>query len=1444
MRKWLEARRDAGVLPADQAAELIEVADQRQLEVEKALRLATPVPVVAAAASVPVAAIRPPVAPQPQTVQPATVAAHQPPPVQVQAARLETPGKPAFSWSQVGTYLLSERTLHAFLGLGAFLILASGVVISTLNPTGLGPVPHLASVLGTTCLFYVSGYIVRQRLRLTLTGAALLGIGGAFIPLAVWTMGQELLRWAPDAIWLAASFLCLPLYLASHALLRDRTFAMLVAVAGASELLALLNWLGVPLEWGLASLVALAISYVWLSQRIGPNWSLLSWALASSAQVVVPIVLGVLLSAKFFPSAWEVAARNPLGDWYEYAIGVAWWLGAAFFAYAAQRLHRPYLRVLAIWTVPVAYLLTLTKAPWDSGWNNVALAGLAGVYVISARSRPGDAPTTYRTVAREPIYQAAFALTLVAAFWPSTSEDSGTVALLLLAIVYGAAAVRLRQRAWAYVAVYLVPFAYARILDRIDLEGGLASLVWAALTAALLAAAELEVRRTGEARRPLSDTIFGRGGWRSLFAAPLFSVGYLVGLLALLLAWIAFWTAPAASGARQLHTPDILAFLMLVAIAVLSSISRRTTGFLYLASWLFLIPFTAVAGRMYATLGLPWSEAEFARLLAVLGIAYIAVAFTVQRHGEKWARPIYLVAYVLSLATMPLSALDRALNVQVVGLSILVYAGSAWLVHTGRHPAFAALVRRIFGHLDSGVARHASNLFMYLVCWLLPAWVLLAMSLRWPPPAVADYGLALSLQAPIYVAVGFWIRRVSAEYRWPWYLGGYALSVIGPLVATADAGHRIVALAISISLYLASAIVSRRASWLYPVALLTPVLVLLCTDRLGVPARFAGLALVILALLYGVVGVVLHHGSGNPRRLRQPIRDRLGAFAHPFFVVGYALCALGLALAFNQEGPLVITAFVLASLLFTGSAIIFRQALFGYPLALTASVAYVTGLTLTPLITGYYGLALLPGVLAALLVAEVLRQRGDAAAVNVPVVARWATPYFVVAYLGTVAMPMWSRSDQGIWAWAWWAVTLVYALSVAFFRRPVWLYPVVAAAVTAYAATCYVAVPTLSATDALAALVAPGVLLFFGAFALTRHQVSDDAPTLERLGTRPFAPRWADPLAVAGWTTVALAVFGTAQDPAAGTRTAAIAAVALALLATAWRGRSEAWGALIAAGIAFEDSLRLLAVPLLDQAPRWAMAALVLSLLAIGVRRYRYAGGALVVWPRPLFWAALVAGAGAIVWALTLQLLSGNRQTLQPLSATLTLSGLTLIAHGVDRRARLLIYLGVGLLEFGYMLQLVFFEVGQPQAFALPAGVYLLSVAYVEWRRGTDSHVKAALEFAGLTLLLGVTLIQALGFLGDGLERHAYATFLLLEGTAVLGLGAVLHWRRSFLAGMAALILDVAILLVDPMRALNTWYLAAVIGLAMIAAVIFIEQRRKQIPFWLNEWHQRLEAWE
>lgn len=86
------------------------------------------------------------------------------------------PQRPTFTWAQVGAYLLSERTLNALLALGAFLILASVLVISTVNPTNLAPIPHVLALVVATLTFFAFGSFVRQRLALTRTGAALLAI--------------------------------------------------------------------------------------------------------------------------------------------------------------------------------------------------------------------------------------------------------------------------------------------------------------------------------------------------------------------------------------------------------------------------------------------------------------------------------------------------------------------------------------------------------------------------------------------------------------------------------------------------------------------------------------------------------------------------------------------------------------------------------------------------------------------------------------------------------------------------------------------------------------------------------------------------------------------------------------------------------------------------------------------------------------------------------------------------------------------------------------------------------------------------------------------------------------------------------------------------------------------------------------------------------------------
>jgi hypothetical protein len=1438
LREWLsqgcrdrdlsERRRDVLLHRADAQIEALKLA----------LGLGAQQTVAAAPCAVtsmaPSAAVSPPVrAPAASDVAPAPS----------KAPRIRPSPRPTFSWAQIGTYLLSERTLHALLGLGAFLILASGVVISILNPTGLGPLLHLTAVMSTTLLFYAAGYVIRQRLHLALTGAALLAIGGAFIPLCIWTLGQELLHWQPAAIWLLASMVSLPIYLASHVVLRDRTFGVLVAVAGGSEVLALANWFGVPLEWGLVCLIGLGCAYLWLARRLDEQWATLAWALAWSAQICVPVVMLVLLSARFFPSAWQSGVRTPRDAVDEYAVGAAWWLGAGFFALASTVPHQRWFRVLAIWTVPIAYLLTLTKAPWDPAWHAVALAVLAAAYLLYGHWRRLDVDGTYQSLAAEPVYQVAMLLTLLAAAWPNATTLSQIVTLLTLSVVYGAAAEMLQKRICAYVAVYLLPIAFALLLDQLQVEGKFMALAWTGAAIVLLGFAEFLVRRTAEYQRPLLETIVGRGIWRSQFASPLFSAGYLVGLAALRLAWLDYWNAPAQAGIRQVELATILAFLALVALATLSSAMRQTSFFLFIATWLFLIPFNATVGRVYSQLGLAMNEAELARLLAFMGIGYLLLAYWADRFGGHYAKPFYLVGYFLSLVTMPLSVLDRAINTEVVALSILVYAASAWLVHSNRHPSFTWTVAKTVGSANAAIGRNVECLFMYLAAWLFPVWLLLAMSLASPAPTTTDYGIALAVLAPIYAAIGLRARNLRPEYRWPWYLAGYALSVIGPLVALAAPSPRLIALSISVALYAISSVVSRKSTWLYPVALLTPVLVWQAEQQLGVDARFYGLTLILEAVAYVGIGVLIHHRSFDLHRAADPVRAPVDAFALPFFVVGFGLCALGLSLSASQDGTLVVLAFSLASALFAASAYLFRLSLFAYPMLGAAIVAYVVGITLTNLNWQAYGLALIPGMLACLAGAEVFRRGLDAprAALRTALADRWSTPFYATTYLGTLAVPIWSTSDQRIWAAALWAVTLVFAVSVILFRRPAWLYPMLAAGLIAFVATEYAAVPDIKTSFALGALVAPAATLFAMACGLTRSEALK--PTLANLvrSSRILLHTWSGPLVVGGWVSLLIGVEGSLSDPFAGFCVAATAAVALGIVATLWRGHAEAWASLSLAALAYQQAIRGLDIPIPDQPARWAFAGLGLGLLAIGLRRKAW--HPVDVWTRPAYVASMVAGGTAVVLAMSVIAIF-HVEGLRALSATLAINGLTLVAHGFDRRERILNYQGVGLLLIGYMLQLALFDVGQPQAFALPAGMYLLVIAYLEWRRGTDHRIKALLETAALVLLLGVTLIQSVGFLCAGLDRYVYATFLLLESVALFGLGAALHWRRSFVSGALALVLDVFILLADPLRAMNTWYLVAIIGLAMIAAVVFIEQQRQRIPFWLHDWRLRLETWD
>jgi hypothetical protein len=490
-----------------------------------------------------------------------------------------------------------------------------------------------------------------------------------------------------------------------------------------------------------------------------------------------------------------------------------------------------------------------------------------------------------------------------------------------------------------------------------------------------------------------------------------------------------------------------------------------------------------------------------------------------------------------------------------------------------------------------------------------------------------------------------------------------------------------------------------------------------------------------------------------------------------------------------------------------------------------------------------------------------------------------------------VAVPFRSTADQTVWTLGWWGSALLFATLTVLLRHPLWLFPTLGFGTVAYLATGVWLDPSLTNTRSFATLAALAWLFLGLAWGVERWSrnkafpnpsdarggAADDprpnpSPREERPapavpigqgGDDPVVARlrsalalargtvagWTMPLHVAGWATAVLACLGSLPSAEDGLA-AALAVASLTVVLVLLRGQAGyAWVGVVMLALAFGQGLRVAQVAGHLQPVYWAGASVATVVLAqaLGWATSRTAARwvrLLTLWVSPLTLASGLMAAGAVLAAVLAAASLQSRDGMQPLALTLAIVGVAVVGHAYERRDRRLVYLGVGLLEAGLLLELLVYEVGQLQAFALPVGLYLLGVAYLEWRRGSARIVKRLLEAAGLIVLLGVSLLQAVGLLGNGHERYVYDTFLLVESALLLGLGAVLRWRYTFFAAAVALVLDVGILLVDPLKSLNTWYLVALIGLTLIGAVIWIERQRQKIPTWIEGLRARLEQWD
>ena len=939
--------------------------------------------------------------------------------------------------------------------------------------------------------------------------------------------------------------------------------------------------------------------------------------------------------------------------------------------------------------------------------------------------------------------------------------------------------------------------------------------------------------RLGGARLTLRGLLLGLAPARPLFANPLYLAGSVALLATLGLATFDTFEAPDSALSPW-------AFAAVAAVLAVAAAARRSTLLAHAAAWTVLPAFVLLGTHGFYVADEATPIAQL-RNIALLAAGFFALGVALDRLARRYAGAALLPAYLLLPAAMLGTTPDRGLNVAVVAGSALVYGVAAVLVHCGRQRWFAGTLERVLFARLASMRVHARNVFLYLTTLLAAVAALLALSLREPPPE--HYGYALVALAALYLATGRLSRRLDVTYRHAWYLPGYAMSVAGPLTATAGIDAFLVAFGVTILLYAASAVVSRHAAWTYAVVLLAPLWGLVALARFETPLEYYGPAAIALAFAYTVVGAAVQ--TGPRRALRQPFTGTIRSQALPFLVAGFALAAFGLGHAAGQDRPLAATALATGALYCALVFQLFRQTLLVWGVVAFAAAAYALAVSIVEFVpSGYEGVALAPGIVVAMLLAELIRRRERPASAlaaglfgsRLDHIDSRALPFAAAVLSAAVAAPIWSDGDGPALTAGLAIAALTLAQFAVVYRGPLWLLPALALGDVVYVRALIDSGVVDSTMWAAVALVLPVAVTAAAAEFVWEREGRPQAALA-------LPPAWSHPLhahaAVVLAGSLALASFEAS--------TGLVAALAYAGLLSggALRRRSEplAWATLALALVAGLQAERWLGVPATQIAPHVALAAFAARLLGDGsagvVARARGAE-ALRIWVRPL---RIGSGAGAAV-ALGLSLAlwaadgSSNDQ-LQPLTMTVAVTALTVIATAYSIRSVLLSYAGVALLLTAYMLQLARFEVAQPLLFAVPAGLYLLAVSFFERRRGVEALVPP-LQWAGLLLLLGVPLLLATGLATSEFAPEWNRRVLFGLGLASIAGGLALQWKRAFFAGIAAFLANLLLLLTEPEDSVVQWVAFGGLGVVMMVVGLWAEQHRSS----LTRWWQLIERWD
>ena len=534
-------------------------------------------------------------------------------------------------------------------------------------------------------------------------------------------------------------------------------------------------------------------------------------------------------------------------------IFTAWRVRGEFFAY---------LTLIGLANTAVAFT-SLLGAPLE--WRITAITASGAAMMAAAgglRRRPPESMLGEIALAAHRLPHLLIPVSLfLVLLVPGNPAFGQMTAFLFASIGYGLLAEYFPSVVFVHAAMWSSVGAILFALKAVALPGE-----WYATAAAVLAPVYLIAGRA--LRQRLIDFAPPRRGYQG--AVNL--VGFGLVIVAIIAGFISLIVDPWAG---------VIALTLASVVLAWCAYLFRRPAFAFLASGLFIAPFTIAVARWLYLADAPQWGAWLMTTWAALALAYLLIAALLRR-AEKYVTWLNLWAHALAPLAIFGLLINYAFTVRVwfniptliaLGGVIAVYAASA-VIHDGRrHPALSRFV--------SWLPRNPGEaIFLWPIGLLLPVWAAVAW---WGTVLSRDwFGGVLAAIALAYVGAGQLLAKRKMEYRFPPHVLAYALAIIGIAIALGDRVPLMTTLYLAVAVFAALAAVYRRAveTTIASAIFLWPFY--LSLQLLNVTPHAFSLAFALLAAFgYLPLGIVL---------------DRAGRkFALPQYVIGYGIAALSVA---------------------------------------------------------------------------------------------------------------------------------------------------------------------------------------------------------------------------------------------------------------------------------------------------------------------------------------------------------------------------------------------------------------------------------------------------------------------------------------------------------------------------------------------------------------------